>query len=505
MGNGAGKKVAPAPAGGITPRTRRRFSNELAMVDAVVLATRWKQTAVVGRSAHHNSSRTLPPREDFSKRISEANKDNVDKLTRIGSYRILKTLGEGAFAKVKLALHLITGEKVAIKIFDKTQERSEYEHEHFFREADMGHRLLNAHCCQLLEIVDTDHMYVLIFELIATDVLAMIQNAPGQRLKEDEARPMLRQLIAGVQCMHNAGVVHRDLKPENIGVDADNNIKILDFGLCGDTHADAAKDGMLETQCGTMSYSAPELLGGTPYGPSVDVWSIGVVLYSMLTGFLPYQGQTSLTTLHANMLDHQYDLPQSCSGELSDLFKRVFEVKPKRRITLAELWDHPWVKAGGVPPITPDAVNTALAASQVDPEIIRVMEECNFQSEEIKESVVANKCDPTSATYHLLAKGKAQTGAVPQISGKVRRAKSLKLTPKQKRELAARRRANAVPDSAAPPSKTQSAMALRPRPNADDKRKAQTLPHTREHQATSLPGNVRRGTKIRVNPARKSA
>lgn len=504
MGNGAGKKVAPAED--ISLLTRRRFSNELAMVDAVVVATRWKKAAVVGRSAHHNSdkpSRTLPPREDFSKRISEANKDNVDKLTRIGSYRILKTLGEGAFAKVKLAVHLITGEKVAMKIFDKTQERSEYEHEHFFREADIGHRLLNAHCCQLLEIVDTEHMYVLIFELIATDVLAMIEIAPGQRLDEDEARPMLRQLIAGVQGMHNAGVVHRDLKPENIGVDADNNIKILDFGLCGDIHADAAQDGMLATQCGTLSYSAPELLGGTPYGPSVDVWSIGVVLYSMLTGFLPYQGQTSLTTLHANMLDHQYDLPQSCSDDLSDLFKRVFEVKPKRRITLADLWDHPWIKAGGVPPISPDAVNTALAASQVDPEIIRVMEECNFRSEEIKKSVVANKCDPTSATYHILAKAKARTGAVPQISGKVQREKSLKLTPKQKRELAARRRANAAdtpPHSAGPSSKTQSVVALRHRPNAGGAhiRKAQTVPPGKGRPKSFL------RMKIRVQPTSSS-
>ena len=221
----------------------------------------------------------------------------------------------------------------------------------------------------------------------------------------------------------------------------------------------------------------------------------------MLTGFLPYQGQNSLTTLHANMLDHQYDLPESCSDDLSDLFKRVFEVKPKRRITLAELWDHPWIKAGGVPPITPDAVNMALTASQVDPEIIRVMEECNFRSEEIKESVVANKCDPTSATYHLLAKGKAQTGAVPQISGKVRKEKSLKLTPKQKRELAAQRRANAADTPPAPASKTQSAVALRHRPNANGARirKAETVPHTREDRKVRPKSFFR--TRIRVNPA----
>ena len=232
----------------------------------------------------------------------------------------------------------------------------------------------------------------------------------------------------------------------------------------------------------------------------------------MLTGFLPYQGRTSLTTLHANMLDHQYDLPEGCSDDLADLFKRMFEVKPKRRITLAELWDHPWIKAGGVPPISPDAVKTALDVSQLDPEILCVMEECNFQLEETKKSVAANKCDPASATYHLLAMSKSRTGAVPQISGKVKRQKSLRLTLKQKRALAAKRQSV---DSAGVrgPGSSESAVALRPRPkpNADEsrKRKAQTLPSTRaagERKATA-PGKGRHNrlrlpsTKVRVAPA----
>ena len=141
-------------------------------------------------------------------------------------------------------------------------------------------------------------------------------------------------MLSAFQYLHKENIVHRDLKAENLMLDDQHNLKIIDFGLSNDM---TGKE-YLDTQCGSMAYSAPELLGSYNYGKEVDIWSIGVCLYVLLTGSLPFGNIESLTELHALMLDGTYTLPDAMSESLKDLFLQMFQIKARKRITMEQLW-----------------------------------------------------------------------------------------------------------------------------------------------------------------------
>jgi serine/threonine protein kinase len=209
--------------------------------------------------------------------------------------------------------------QVAIKLFDKKAIQEEYVRDTLQREGTIMRALRHPHIVQLYEEIENDDIYCLVMRKAAGDLLAHL--CQDGVLPEPEARRLFRQLVSAIECMHVHGFVHRDLKIENMLFDAQRNLVLVDFGLS----SRIAPHAFLTTQCGSMAYSAPELLGKKPYGKEVDVWSAGVCLFAMLTGTLPFPAD-GLTDQHAHMLDGNYKLPAHTSPELRHLFTRLFEV-----------------------------------------------------------------------------------------------------------------------------------------------------------------------------------
>eukprot|EP00041_Stephanoeca_diplocostata_P010380 m.165188 g.165188 ORF g.165188 m.165188 type:complete len:900 (+) comp18127_c0_seq1:535-3234(+) len=319
-------------------------------------------------------------------------------ISQIGPYRLGKKLGEGAFAVVREGKHLITDVDVACKVFDKTAMKDDYVVKNLHREAEILRKLQHPHIIQLYEILETEDVYCLVMEVCAQDVLSRLCSTGVS--SEVQARIYGRQLISAFEYMHHNNIVHRDLKAENMMLDKTNHLKIIDFGLSNDM---SGRD-FLDTQCGSMAYSAPELLACKPYGKAVDIWSIGVCLYVMLTGHLPF-GNQDLTELHALMLEDEYELPDIMSDSLKDLFTRFFQVKPQHRITIKELWEHEWIRGLESPePPLPLKPTSQRRPDDFEQRIIEQMVFMGFtDSVDIIESLCANCCNRATATYHLLS------------------------------------------------------------------------------------------------------
>ena len=157
-------------------------------------------------------------------------------------------------------------------------------------------------------------------------------------LNENEARRIFQQIIFGVEYLHTHQVAHRDLKPENILLDEDNNVKIADFGL-----SNVMRDGIfLFFLCGSPNYAAPELINGKFYnGSSIDIWSCGVILYTLLTGTLPFD-EEQIGKLYQKIKDCKYILPSKLSDSAKDLIFRMLQKDPMNRITIPEIKQHKW-------------------------------------------------------------------------------------------------------------------------------------------------------------------
>eukprot|EP00055_Hartaetosiga_balthica_P013977 m.74297 g.74297 ORF g.74297 m.74297 type:complete len:914 (-) comp8449_c0_seq1:306-3047(-) len=284
-------------------------------------------------------------RDDSDSHLAPQPPVKVDLHAILTNYKLQRTLGEGAFAKVKQAIHKLSGMTVAVKVVYKKCITADYVRENLQREGDLLRLVDHPNVVKLLEIIETDDIYCLVTE-IATGGELLDYIVTHNTLNEKEARKYTRQMIKAIQHLHNLDIVHRDLKTENLLLDNDFNLKVVDFGL---SNSMAGKT-TLHTMCGSPAYTAPELLGGKQYGKPVDIWSIGINLYAMLTGKLPFSSD-NVTTLHAMILDQDFDIPASFSNELREVLLKILVAKPKNRITLSELAKHPWVCKDGLDPV----------------------------------------------------------------------------------------------------------------------------------------------------------
>lgn len=256
---------------------------------------------------------------------------------KIGQYILGKNLGIGAFGKVKLATHAVTGHKVAVKILNKVKIKQLGMEEKVQREINILHLCTHPHIIRLYEVIDTPTDIFLVNEYVSGGELFDYIVSKG-RLSADEARNFFHQIVSGVEYCHFQKIVHRDLKPENLLLDSNLNIKIADFGL-----SNLMRDGdFLRTSCGSPNYAAPEVISGHLYaGPEVDVWSCGVILYALLCGSLPFDDE-SIPNLFKKIKSGMYSLPSHLSQLARNLIPRMLEVDPMKRITIPEIRLHPW-------------------------------------------------------------------------------------------------------------------------------------------------------------------
>lgn len=253
------------------------------------------------------------------------------RVRRVGSYAIGKTIGEGTFGKVRLGTHILTHERVALKILEKSRIQNIADMKRITREIQILKLLDHPNVVKLLEVIDTPKHIYLVMEYVEGGELFDYIVA-HQRVAEPEAVHFFRDIIAGLDYCHKRHVIHRDLKPENLLIASDGHIKIVDFGL---SNTIDSKNTLLKTACGSPCYAAPEMIAGKHYnGPCVDIWSTGVILYALTCGYLPFEDKTT-ALLYDKILKGRYSVPSHVSPALKDLMARMLTVDPAKRITIA--------------------------------------------------------------------------------------------------------------------------------------------------------------------------
>ncbi|XP_045507860.1 serine/threonine-protein kinase MARK2-like isoform X11 [Colias croceus] len=317
----------------------------------------------------------------------------------IGKYKLLKTIGKGNFAKVKLAKHVPTGKEVAIKIIDKTQ-LNPGSLQKLFREVRIMKMLDHPNIVKLFQVIETEKTLYLVMEYASGGEVFDYLVLHG-RMKEKEARAKFRQIVSAVQYCHQKRIIHRDLKAENLLLDGEMNIKIADFGFSNEFTPGAK----LDTFCGSPPYAAPELFQGKKYdGPEVDVWSLGVILYTLVSGSLPFDGST-LRELRERVLRGKYRIPFYMSTDCENLLKKFLVLNPAKRASLESIMRDKWMNTG----YEDDELRPYVEPQQDFKDHKRIAQVealvcLGYNRQEIEYSLAEAKYDDVFATYLLLGR-----------------------------------------------------------------------------------------------------
>ncbi|KAI9364841.1 kinase-like domain-containing protein, partial [Zopfochytrium polystomum] len=260
--------------------------------------------------------------------------------TRVGRYEMIRTIGQGTFGKVKLARDVATGRTVAMKSILKKNVKTAKQMNSVQREVRLMKLLQHEHIVQVYETLETpDNIYIVMEHASGGELFDFIVT--NGNTSEQTARHFFRQVVAAIDYCHKNSIIHRDLKPENLLLDDNGNIKIIDFGFGNTFH----RDRTLDTYCGSPFYAAPEMVKGTPYiGPEVDIWSLGVILYALLNGRLPFDTK-EMSVLYAMIAKGAY-APMQVSPAAENLIQMMLTVNPICRAKMHEIIDHPWTNIG---------------------------------------------------------------------------------------------------------------------------------------------------------------
>lgn len=234
-------------------------------------------------------------------------------------------MGEGTFGKVKLGVHIYTGEKVAVKILEKDKISEVADVEWVAWEIHILKLIRHPNIIQLYEIIETSKQLYLIMEFASGgELFEYIVNHSW--VNEPESCKFFQQIISGVNYLHLKNIVHRDLKPENLLLDHNKTIKIVDFGL-SNMYKPAQ---LLKTACGSPCYAAPEMIAGKRYhGANVDIWSTGVILFALVCGYLPFEDPNT-AKLYKKILNGDFFIPKFVSDDCWDLMKCILNTDPEK-------------------------------------------------------------------------------------------------------------------------------------------------------------------------------
>ncbi|MCQ2817447.1 MAG: protein kinase, partial [archaeon] len=347
--------------------------------------------------------------------MSSKNEQSSSKRTIkiIENFELGKQIGEGTFGKVKVATHMPTGEKVAIKILEKDKIEQD-DAERISREIKFLKELNHPNIIKIYQIIDDHRNYNIIMELANGGEL-FNYIVKHRRLHEDMASIFYMQIIQGLSFMHQHCIVHRDIKPENLLLKEDDVLTIIDFGL-----SNKYKPGkFLRTSCGSPCYAAPEMIKNRPYnGLMVDIWSSGIVLYAMVCGYLPFEHKNNMV-LYDKILSGNYELPDKLGENVKDLIRKILVTDPKKRIKMEDILQHPFLDVGKkwysekfgscliekIHFLNEEEQKNSIIP-YINTSIIRKMEKesKDLTFEEIKKNIMNNRHNSITTTYYLLLK-----------------------------------------------------------------------------------------------------
>lgn len=322
--------------------------------------------------------------------------------TTLYYYKILKMLGKGSFGKVYMASQVLTNRVVAIKCLDKKAVKEESRKNKILHELLMFKSLSDhPNVVQIYEVFENKKYFFFVMEYASGGDLLQLMKRKC-RLSESYARGIFIQLVRGLRHIHGKKILHRDIKLDNIlliDTDGDLKAKICDFGVSRIIN----DHEIINEQCGTPAYIAPEIIKKKGYkGFSADIWSLGVLLYAMVMGAMPFKAN-DIDGLHDKIIKRECEMDDpEVSSEAKDLIDRMLTIDPDKRINLDGIIEHPWMKGD---PRTSDIYNPCrnLIGAPED-FLIHKIQRCGFPVSHIRKSLENYALNHSFACYMTLAK-----------------------------------------------------------------------------------------------------
>lgn len=276
-----------------------------------------------------------------SKDLSTSKKLELDVLQ---TYHIWSDIGKGSYASVKLATHKLTSEKFALKIYRKSDMEDPNIHKNITREIKILKKLNHPQIVKFQEeIMGNKNLYIVMEYIKGITLNNHVTAKAMKRLEEFEAFQIFSQVVDAVEYCHKKNVVHRDIKLENVIIDLNFQAKLIDFGFA--TCFSNNKKALVF--CGSPTYMAPEIIDKQEFfGPPVDVWALGIMLYVMVTGKFPFNSKTEKRVFDKVKKGH-FEIPSYISSSCQDLIIKLLQPLPEERLTAIQILNHSWIKSGG--------------------------------------------------------------------------------------------------------------------------------------------------------------
>lgn len=294
-----------------------------------------------------SKSRTYYVRDlDVCKKFVESIKEAIGYMKFTDYYELKEVIGKGKFGTVNLGIHKKTQQQVAVKIINKDNLKNDEDKELVLIEIGILKLCHHPNIVRLLDHLENENYIFIVMEYIEGGTLNQYIKKKNYNFNENQAASIMLQIANGVKYLHRYGIVHRDLKPDNIMITEQNDlgiIKIMDFGL---SKIVSTQETMREGY-GTLSYVAPEVLLRIPYNKEVDIWSMGIILYLMLCGHVPFKGNKEkiiaekIVNEDVEFKDEEWEIR---TKRAKDLIISCLKKEPKDRITIENFINHPWFK-----------------------------------------------------------------------------------------------------------------------------------------------------------------
>ncbi|XP_038153495.1 serine/threonine-protein kinase NIM1 [Cyprinodon tularosa] len=349
---------------------------------------------------------------------------------RVGFYKVRGEIGYGTFSRVKLAFHALTRDKVALKILDRTRLDAQAQRL-LSREISSMELLQHPNVIRLYEVVETPSRLFLVLEYAGGgDLHNRICNEG--KLSDNASKITFAQILSAVKYMHNMNIIHRDLKAENVLFTTNGCVKVADFGFSTRV---SGRSVALDTFCGSPPYAAPELFRDKCYlGPPVDVWAMGVLLFFMVTGTMPFRAET-MGKLRRCIIEANYTIPPWVPGPCQRLIRGILKPAPSERYAVDQMlgcdWllpvEFPWTLVPFEPPSPLQSLleseRVTLEEEKVEEEVRSSLEELGFTVEHLQNNQLTESRSPVTGVYRILlhrAQRRWGCDSLPVVRGMVR-------------------------------------------------------------------------------------